>query len=280
MPWTRCSARPRATGVDAFRLVLLRWAVMPMLPRPPANLRYGTLPRRLAPPRSRTSVAARGTRTRTSGASPPGRRNEAPACRALGGEGIRARGGRESVPDPARAVGRRKGAACAGQVGGEDGAPETATRGGPHAVEGRCSALAESNSRAGAGDVKERGTLGRLVARLTGRWHLERLAAIEEKVGAFGRGQREALEVQRRQLDELSRALPTRAMRGCARSPAPAGASAPVARAQDRTYRGLERAGVLDEQGAGDRRFTRRIERCCDKLPIIVGPWTERWDSS
>ena len=37
----------------------------------------------------------------------------------------------------------------------------------------------------------------------------------------------------------------------------------------------LERVGVLDEQGMGDRRFARRIEAIlCHKRPVIVGPWT------
>ena len=125
--------------------------------------------------------------------------------------------------------------------------------------------------------MKERGTLGRLVARLTGRWHLERLAEIEEKVGAFGRGQREALEGQRRQLDDLSRALPTRASAEDVRDLQRRLEQVHLLlEHQDRTVsEALERGGVLDEQGAGDRRFGRRIEEMLrHSSPIIVGPWT------
>jgi hypothetical protein len=45
---------------------------------------------------------------------------------------------------------------------------------------------------------------------------------------------------------------------------------------QDRSVsEALERAGVLDEQGMGDRRFGRRIEELLrHKRPVIVGPWT------
>jgi hypothetical protein len=45
---------------------------------------------------------------------------------------------------------------------------------------------------------------------------------------------------------------------------------------QDRSVsEALERMGVLDEQGIGDRRFSRRMEALvCHKRPVIVGPWT------
>jgi hypothetical protein len=45
---------------------------------------------------------------------------------------------------------------------------------------------------------------------------------------------------------------------------------------QDRSVsEALERMGVLDEQGMGDRRFARRMEAIvCHKRPVIVGPWT------
>lgn len=45
---------------------------------------------------------------------------------------------------------------------------------------------------------------------------------------------------------------------------------------QDRAVsEALERAGVLDEQGMGDRRFARRIEELLrHRRPVIVGPWT------
>jgi hypothetical protein len=125
--------------------------------------------------------------------------------------------------------------------------------------------------------VRERGALGRFVARLTGAWHLERLAEIEEKIRAIGKGQRESLEAQRRQLEELSRELPTRAGVNDVRE---------LQRRVEQVHQlldhqgrtvseALERAGVLDEQGAGDRRFTRRVEEILrHSCPIIVGPWT------
>ena len=59
--------------------------------------------------------------------------------------------------------------------------------------------------------MTERTGLARLIARLTGRWHLERLAAIEEKVGTFGRAQREELAAQHHRLDELAKSVLTRA---------------------------------------------------------------------
>jgi len=45
---------------------------------------------------------------------------------------------------------------------------------------------------------------------------------------------------------------------------------------QDRIYSdALERAGILDDQAAGDRRFARRIEELLKSdRPILVGPWT------
>lgn len=45
---------------------------------------------------------------------------------------------------------------------------------------------------------------------------------------------------------------------------------------QDRSVsEALERMGVLDDQGMGDRRFTRRMEALLrHKRPVIVGPWT------
>jgi hypothetical protein len=45
---------------------------------------------------------------------------------------------------------------------------------------------------------------------------------------------------------------------------------------QERTYSdALERTGILDDQAAGDRRFSRRIEELLKSdRPIVVGPWT------
>ncbi|MBF8299646.1 MAG: hypothetical protein HW394_16 [Acidobacteria bacterium] len=125
--------------------------------------------------------------------------------------------------------------------------------------------------------MTQRSAVGRLIARLTGGWHLERLAAVEEKVGAFGRAQREALAAQGRQLEDLQAAVPTRAsaeaIRALERRVDDLGQ---LIEHQSRTVsEALERARVLDDQAIGDRRFARRIEELLrHRRPVIVGPWT------
>jgi hypothetical protein len=125
--------------------------------------------------------------------------------------------------------------------------------------------------------VKPRGTLGRLMARLTGSWHLERLEALDEKVGSYGRAHREALAAQRSQLDQLRQAVDARAstheVRALSRR------IETVERlldGQDRLYSAaLERANVLDAQASAERRLARRMhELLRHDRPIIVGPWT------
>jgi hypothetical protein len=119
--------------------------------------------------------------------------------------------------------------------------------------------------------------LSHLVARLTGRWHLQRLSAVEEKIVKFGHAQREELAAQRREIERLAKTLAGRAsaasvhellrrIQDLQRSFAH----------QDRAFaEAFERARVLDEQGMDDRRFARRIgELLRDDRPIIVGPWT------
>ena len=125
--------------------------------------------------------------------------------------------------------------------------------------------------------MTDRGRFGRLLARFTGQWHLERLASVEEKVGKFGRAQREELAAQRERLDEMSAVLETRAS---------ADALGKIQRRlddvhislaqQDRAFsETLERARVLDEQGVDDRRLARRVEEFLrHDRPVIVGPWT------
>ena len=125
--------------------------------------------------------------------------------------------------------------------------------------------------------MTDRGRFGRLLARFTGQWHLERLASVEEKVGKFGRAQREELAAQRQRLDEMSAVLETRAS---------ADALGKIQRRlddvhislaqQDRAFsETLERARVLDEQGVDDRRLARRVEEFLrHDRPVIVGPWT------
>ena len=101
--------------------------------------------------------------------------------------------------------------------------------------------------------MKDRTVLSRVLRRLTGSVHLERLASIEEKVGSFGRAQREALAAQRHQLDDLGTVLPTRASADTVLS---------LERRLERVercwsgpgsqrVRGARTEGVLDEQADG-----------------------------
>jgi hypothetical protein len=119
--------------------------------------------------------------------------------------------------------------------------------------------------------------LARIIARLTGRAQLDRLAALEEKVGKFGRAQRDDLAAQRQQIDQLLAAVSTRAgvdaIKGIDRR---LEAIQTALAQQDRTMAdALERAGRFDEQAVDDRRFARRVEQLLrHDRPIIVGPWT------
>ena len=137
--------------------------------------------------------------------------------------------------------------------------------------------MAEPLATGRADHVTEPRRLSHLVARLTGKWNLQRLAAIEEKVVKFGRAQREELAAQREAIGQLATSLPTRAsaasvhelqrrMEDLQRSFAH----------QDRAFAdAFERARLLDEQGTDDRRFARRIgELLRHDRPIVVGPWT------
>ena len=119
--------------------------------------------------------------------------------------------------------------------------------------------------------------LQRLLAWITGRRQLERLAAIEEKVGKFGRAVREDLDGQRRQLHSLKAQLSTVASADSLRALRRRVEDAHVSLAQqDRGFSdALERARLLDEQGVDDRRFARRVEQFLrHDRPIVVGPWT------
>lgn len=125
--------------------------------------------------------------------------------------------------------------------------------------------------------MSERSAFARLVARLTGQWQLERLAALEEKVGKFGRLHRDELAEQRDQIKALTSAVATRAsaaeMTELQRRLETVQLS--LAR-QDRAFcDALERARLLDEQGVDDRRFARRMEELLrHDRPVLVGPWT------
>ena len=125
--------------------------------------------------------------------------------------------------------------------------------------------------------MTERTGLARLIARLTGRWHLERLAAIEEKVGKFGRAQREELAAQHHRLDELAKSMLTRASTDAVEElqHRVEDVQRSFARQDAAFVEALERARLLDEQGVDDRRFARRVdEQLRSRRSIIVGPWT------
>lgn len=125
--------------------------------------------------------------------------------------------------------------------------------------------------------MSERSRLAWLIARLTGRWHLERLAAIEEKVGKFGRAQREDLAAQHRQLEGLAKSVLTRASADAveALEDRVEGVQRSFARQDHALAEALERTRLLDKQGVDDRRFARRVDELLrSRRPIIVGPWT------
>lgn len=125
--------------------------------------------------------------------------------------------------------------------------------------------------------MSQRGLAQRIAGLVTGRWQRERLAAIEEKVGTFGRSQREALGAQRRQIDDLGASVATRASEDALRDlDKRLERVERLVQHQERTFAAsLERARILDDQSAGDRRFARRIDELLrHDRPVIVGPWT------
>ena len=125
--------------------------------------------------------------------------------------------------------------------------------------------------------MSQRSVLRRIAGIVTGRWQRERLADIEEKVSTFGRAHREALAAQRRQIDDLSASVATRASEDTLRElDRRLERVERIARHQERTLgASLERAGILDDQSTGDRRFARRIDELLrHDRPVIVGPWT------
>jgi len=125
--------------------------------------------------------------------------------------------------------------------------------------------------------MKERDTLARWWARATGSWQLERLAALDAKVGKFGREQHEALAEQRRLLEQIRAEVAGKAGTGAVKELRRQVEHLQTSLVQqDRAIAdALERARVLDEQGVDDRRFARRIEQFLKHdRPIVVGPWT------
>jgi hypothetical protein len=125
--------------------------------------------------------------------------------------------------------------------------------------------------------VTERRRLSDLVARLTGRWQLQRLAAVEEKIVKFGRAHREDLAAQRQAIERLNAAVSARASAAAVHELQRRLEDLQRSFAhQDRAFaEAFERARLLDEQGTDDRRFARRIgELLRHDRPIVVGPWT------
>jgi hypothetical protein len=125
--------------------------------------------------------------------------------------------------------------------------------------------------------MSQESVVRRLVARLSGQRLLDQIGVVEEKVGAFGRAQRETLATQARQIETLQTGISTRASAEALRSlELRLEAIQQQVKHQDRTVsEALERAHVLDDQGMDDRRFTRRIEEILrHERPVIVGPWT------
>jgi hypothetical protein len=119
--------------------------------------------------------------------------------------------------------------------------------------------------------------LRRLAARFSGQRFLEGLAVVEEKVGAFGRAQRETLAAQGRLLDTLRAELSTRASAASIKTlEQRVDEVQRQIKHQDRTVsEALERARLRDDQGMDDRRFGKRIEELLrHSRPVIVGPWT------
>jgi hypothetical protein len=125
--------------------------------------------------------------------------------------------------------------------------------------------------------MSEQGLLRRLAGRLTGDRWLERLAVVEDKVGSFGRAQRETLAAHTHQLESLQASVATRASAVSVRSLEQRIEALQLqARHQDRTVsEALERVGLLDGQGMDDRRFSKRMEELLrHERPVIIGPWT------
>ena len=125
--------------------------------------------------------------------------------------------------------------------------------------------------------MRQDGVVRRLVSRISGQRLLDQLAVVEEKVGAFGRAQRETLATQGRQIETLQAGISTRASAEAVRLlEQRVEAIQQQVKHQDRTVsEALERARVLDDLGMDDRRFTRRIEELLrHDRPVIVGPWT------
>jgi hypothetical protein len=125
--------------------------------------------------------------------------------------------------------------------------------------------------------MSEPGALTRLWARATGRWQLERIAALDAKVGKFGREQHETLAAQRRLLEQIRAEVAAKPGADSVKELKRQIEDVQVSLVQqDRALaNALERGRVLDEQGIDDRRFARRVEQFLrHDRPIVIGPWT------
>ena len=252
--------------------LLLRWVMSPAFRGAPSDLWLRGLPRRLEPQGAGAADAPQGAGSGASGA---------PARRAGGKAG--------PGPSPRREAGRaRSGCAEPRRLHARERKPkrrsasvrrnETRLRT-PGAARGRrCATRIKQGAsrwldrwRPGRqSNVMERRRLSHLVARLTGRWHLQRL------VGARGED-RQVRPCAARGAGRAAARLSTGWRRCCQRRASAASVHELQRRMedlqrsfahQDRAFaEAFERARLLDEQGMDDRRFARRIERASAPRP-------------
>lgn len=121
------------------------------------------------------------------------------------------------------------------------------------------------------------GVLSRAWGRLTGRAQADTMRALDERIGKFGRAQREDLAALQAQVARVAQEVARKAEhRDLNQLQGRFDEIQTSLTQQDRAYSAaLERARQLDEQGVDERRFARRVEQLLrHDRPIIVGPWT------
>jgi hypothetical protein len=121
------------------------------------------------------------------------------------------------------------------------------------------------------------GLFARAWARLTGRAQADSLRALDERIGKYGRAQREDLAALQAQVAKVAEEMARKAeRREVSQLQGRFDDIQTSLTQQDRAYSAaLERARQLDEQGVDERRFARRLEQMLrHHRPIIVGPWT------
>jgi hypothetical protein len=121
------------------------------------------------------------------------------------------------------------------------------------------------------------GVFARAWARLTGRAQADSLRALDERIGKYGRAQREDLAALQAQVAKVAEEMARKAERREVNQLQGRFDEIQTSLTQqDRAYSAaLERARQLDEQGVDERRFARRLEQMLrHDRPIVVGPWT------